>query len=271
MITKLRAVLGAVLWNGWCAWNESFFLHRGRFRAALLIKSLVGMHVRVVTGVKLEIFPPSSADNWLLKKMNAETAIHIAINDHLTHGDVFIDVGANIGLFSIYAAKRGANVYSIEPSPREMARLQINSLLNNVRLNTLPFGLGEKTEAVKFSIEHSGNHMMNRVITDAEAPTNTSILHIRRFADIFDSNILSKTRLVKIDVEGYELQVLRGMEDVLNQMKKCAFVIEVTPKWLADRGDSVDMLYAILESRGWKARFGHSSEPQWDEIFDPPN
>lgn len=159
----------------------------------------------------MELFPASSADNWIMSKMDSSTPIHVAMDRYLKAGDVFIDVGANIGLFSIVAAvKYGAEVHAFEPSRREINRLKRNAHLNQVKLKVYPFALGREDSQGYIDIREASNHMMNKIIVKGNL--SDSPCEIRALDGVLQQDILRRVRLVKIDVEGYEMDVLLGME-----------------------------------------------------------
>lgn len=140
----------------------------------------------------------------------------------LRQGDLFIDVGANVGVYSILAGGLGAKVLAVEPVPSTF-----NILKDNIRLNYLEnrvaahnMGLSSKMEVLKFSFQHGP---MNRVIFDSE-----TIPGIDVHSDRLD-NLLKEDRpyLIKIDVEGYEAEVINGAENILSQQTLAAVILEL--------------------------------------------
>lgn len=240
---------------------------RGRNFSAEILRCVVGLPVRTVSGVQLELFPISSADEWIVTHLRGGTAVHEAMDRSLHAGMVFIDIGANIGLFSILAEKKyGARVIAVEPSERERGRLERNMSLNGVSFTVLPCAFGEADGAAKLSLEPMGSHTMNRI-----RPIPNSIDHadvpLRRFDSALRDIDPNSIALVKIDVEGYEMAVLKGMTSMIDRMVNAVFVVEVTPSWLADMGSSVHELYEFFEARGWRGTKGRGHGFQWDEIF----
>lgn len=119
----------------------------------------------------------------------------------------FWDVGANCGQHAVFAAGCGATVEAFEPYPPVRRRLAANVALNpdlSVRIH--PFGLGD-TDADLLFREPSGENLG----TGAFATDGTLILPVRRA----DGLGLPPPDLVKIDVEGFEGAVLRGMARTL--------------------------------------------------------
>lgn len=242
--------------------------NRGKYRLAVILRYCVGLPVRTVSTVDLELFPPSSADAWTMSTMDSGTALHKAMARFLAPGTSFVDVGANIGLFSILAAKRfGARVLAFEPSTREIARLKRNMRLNGVSIELFAIALGDVEGEASLNTEPAANHMMNTLGAAASENSSHQKCRVARFDTLFSDADLLAISLVKIDVEGYEMQVLRGMGSALMRMSSAAFVVEITPTWLQKNGATVEELYSHMERNGFRAEIGIRDAFQWDEIF----
>lgn len=136
--------------------------------------------------------------------------------------DLFADVGANVGSYTILASAHiGAETISCEPVPATYAHL-----LNNIRINfvhdrvaALNIGIGSKKEQIGFT---SSLDSMNHVATRQDENT------INVDCDTLD-NILQKKvpALIKIDVEGFETEVLKGACQTLGDPELKAIIIEL--------------------------------------------
>lgn len=136
--------------------------------------------------------------------------------------DLFIDIGANIGSYSILAGKEvGAETISIEPVPQTYKTLQLNIALNDIVRNTrlLNIGLGKHKGFLKFTKSLDSE---NHVATDQE--TDTIDVQIEKFDDIIS---LNKPTFIKIDVEGFETEVLNGMQNALTNNNLKGIIIEL--------------------------------------------
>jgi FkbM family methyltransferase len=140
----------------------------------------------------------------------------------LIASDEFIDIGANIGSYTILASSEtGAKTVSVEPVPSTFNYLKRNIYINDVQWNTDMYNiaLGNKKEKIRFTqYEDSTNHVA--VIDDLD----TIEVNVERFDDIF---LIEKITLIKIDVEGFETEVLNGMEIALANPNLIGIVIEL--------------------------------------------
>jgi len=133
--------------------------------------------------------------------------------------DYFIDIGANIGLMSIYFNKiHNKPVYSFEANPETFKILNDNIELNNIEnIKTFNMGIGDKQDKLKFfpniNINRGGASFINRS-NNEDKFYEVELNSVDNLNNIFPSQGNS---LIKIDVEGWELNVLNGS---LNYIKK---------------------------------------------------
>jgi FkbM family methyltransferase len=126
----------------------------------------------------------------------------------LRPGDLFLDVGANVGSYSIWAAELGAKVIALEPSEDTFRLLLENIALNGYEIDAIQAAAGAECGLANFT---EGQDCVNRF--DAEGTVQTEVVTI-------DS--LIGNRLVagmKIDVEGSEIDVLLGSSRALAQQR----------------------------------------------------
>lgn len=169
----------------------------------------------------------------------------------LRAGDNFVDVGANIGLVTLHAAslvgKTGA-VRSFEPNPKTFARLAHNIEINGLRqCRASNCGLGTEDQSLRLNLfgRHSGRATL---LGDSKDAVETVPVEIARGEDQLADLDTSKPTLVKIDVEGYEVSVLKGLGKFLN--REVAVVAEVSPTWLEKAGSSTNELLDLLAYHG---------------------
>ncbi len=157
---------------------------------------------------------------------------------HLREGDVFIDVGANVGTYSVMAAAAGAQVIAVEPAHDSAELLRENAVLNDFPIVVIEAVVGAETGVVGFT---TGRDALNRVDPQAERKVSQVTL---------DSLVGERTVAgVKIDVEGSELMVLMGASRALNEQRIRLLQLEWND--LAERGPVERLLrsagYCLLE------------------------
>jgi len=199
-----------------------------------------------VRGVKLFFFPSAlSATLWVYPDDRNEDLN--VLDSILKPGNTVVDIGANIGLISLYAAKlvgSSGKVYSIEPHPKIFSYLEKNIQLNNstiIKLNNVC--LGETNGMVSFSDGKSDDQ--NQVQLDSNG---LQVPMIR--LDEFD---ISETRinLLKIDVEGYELNVFKGAIETLKKVQ--AIYLEVNVNINSESfGYTAVELFSFLGQQGFE-------------------
>ena len=157
--------------------------------------------------------------------------------DHLRPGGVFVDVGANCGYFSMLAAGligTSGRVFSFEPNPpvfRELAEhLSRNALIDRVRAFELALSDRRTDNASLFvTSQHSGlSTLVSDSIVAAGHFGGSTAVPIKTvlFDDWRDAQSVDRIDLMKIDVEGFEAQVLGGMRQCLRQRRVARIVCE---------------------------------------------
>lgn len=171
-------------------------------------------------------------------------------------GDVVADVGANWGYFSLVAAHLvgpTGRVLALEPEPRLFeqlsANLGMNALAQAVAIRT---AVGARAEVLSFASygDEEDNRGMSRVATASETVAFTSA--VVTLDDILDKYSLHNVRLVKIDVEGFEDQVLLGMRRGLQHARYDYVMLECHPSALAQRGISLAECLEPLVACGYE-------------------
>ena len=127
---------------------------------------------------------------------------------HIARGSTVVDVGANVGILSLYAVSRGAaRVYAYEPNAQSFAHLQRNIQQNRLDSVILPHRVavtGRGGDVVKFPVESSayGAILPDDTTAGFELVPTTSLEHIMR------DNHLDRVHLLKLDCEGAEYEIV---------------------------------------------------------------
>jgi len=138
---------------------------------------------------------------------------------------VFVDVGAHVGRYSIILAKNGSRVVSIEPSKDNFRQLTENIQLNNLQnsINALNIGCSDIKETRNLFFNPTQEGLTSFI--DKGEDSIKELHELRKLDEICEN--MGPIDLIKIDVEGFELNVLKGAEDILKN-KSPKLVIEIT-------------------------------------------
>jgi FkbM family methyltransferase len=204
----------------------------------------------------------------------------------LRPGAVFVDVGANVGYFSILAASvvgaEGA-VFAFEPDPDNFRLLQANALLNGLeqRITTVQAALSDEAGAGQLflSTDNLGDH---QVYATDEQRDSLPITLCR--GSEYLAGRTQRIDVLKVDTQGSEFQVIAGlMPMLLEQARKPRILIELTPHALRQAGASgraLIELLATLQQPMWiidhiEDRIHASSAPElalwcdnWDAVAE---
>lgn len=139
--------------------------------------------------------------------------------------DVFVDVGANIGSYTLLSSSFiGAKTISVEPVPVTFQYLTDNISLNkaNDKVVLLNIGLADKVSELKFtSVLDAVNHVLPENLK-----TDKDFISVK--VDTLDNITKEENPIcLKIDVEGYETLVIKGAEETLNKETLKAIIIEL--------------------------------------------
>ena len=138
---------------------------------------------------------------------------------------VALDIGANIGNHSIFFAKKFKKVYSFEPNPVTYEVLKINSNYAAEYKNVIPvnFGLSDIEGSLPFCINPSnigGSSIIDENSPQIKHSTQINVMTLGEFSELKDASVA----LIKIDVEGHELRVLKGAKTtILREMPAILF------------------------------------------------
>ena len=195
----------------------------------------------------------------VLKSLSEEEIDLKTVKYFVNPGDLAIDVGANIGVITLFLSRLVGDsgcVYSIEPNPMtfEILSHNVSKLkLNNV--NLLNYGISDKNRLAIMEVpkyDNSGNENFYQSMIVDSSKKNNLLRHYKvelKSLDCLLSEISQKVSFVKIDVEGHELQAIKGAMQLINQFKP-ALLIEVSGD-PDDKGSATNNLFEQLMSIGY--------------------
>lgn len=206
-------------------------------------------------------------------KMRAETFLTKepdTINwiKNFKENDVFLDIGANIGIYSLFAAKKVAKVWAIEPESLNFAMLNLNTYDNNLssKIIALPLSLHENTQIDKLNIQNlDWGGALNSFNNTKDQfgknffPKFAQGSYAIKLDDLI--NIIGKVDHIKIDVDGNEDLIIRGGIETLKEKKIKSILIELDEKL-----KNYELILKDLTDNGYVLR-SKTASPFHPEIF----
>jgi FkbM family methyltransferase len=192
----------------------------------------------------------------------------------LRQNDVFIDIGANIGLMSLLASRligEKGKVFAFEPESETFAILERNIEMNritNVRTFRIALGSASTTEIIYSNLDRSrGSASLIKTQGNSEGVP----IQVETLDKFITTNQVADIRMMKIDVEGWELEVLRGARQLLSSHYAPIICIEYSSLHPLYNGQILDLYEYILninQYRIYKLERGKEIESKLVRIED---
>jgi FkbM family methyltransferase len=205
-----------------------------------------------VNGLRMEITVGKHVGDIiteLLFKGIHEPATTRIFNKVLQPGDIVIDVGANIGYFTLLSAKlvgwRG-KVYAFEPEFDNMKALLHNAELNHLE-NIKPYRVAAGDKAVRAVFHTSSTESAKHSLIKTKDHDGSTVVNIIRIDDALSYGITG-IKLLKTDTEGNELAVLQGAEQTILNNKDIMLIVEVNFEALEACNVTVEQLWNYITS-----------------------
>lgn len=243
-------------WASWQAWRR-----------------IVGrpITVRISTRVRVRVYPDWPYSWTAIYFRLAEYDDMMFTLRYLRPGDAFVDVGANVGFYSLLASSvnGGSPVLALEPHPLASQRLRENAVLNsfsNIRVQAAAAGQDSGTAHLTVNLVDQ-----NRISTalDDSGPTITVPI-VTLDAELANQNIdAADVRLVKVDTEGFEARVLSGARSLLDTHPGPAWLVEVAGLGVRYGVDDSE-IHRVFGDRGYGA-FRYSAKENKLVDYDGPD
>jgi FkbM family methyltransferase len=219
------------------------------------------IRTKTINGITYELDLREVIDSSLYFTSTYEVKIDQLFEKYVKPGSTVIDIGANIGLHTLRSALLTGDkgkVIAIEPSTWAINKLQRNLALNpNLTeiIDIRQHALGETVvRSVSLGFQSSYRLTGKNEITP-------EIVDVLTLDLVLEQTKLSRTDFIKIDVDGHELQILRGAKGILSGTKP-ALIVEFTPSY------SVNDLNELTEIEDYLQSLGYSSYTD-DELIVP--
>lgn len=199
-------------------------------------------------GVRFEI--SNLVESFRVLQHGGETEYTAAMLQDLRPDDVLFDVGANIGMVALHAAKICRTI-AFEPDPSIQRRLKVNSELNPDRTFTLePIAVSDADGSVVLYTDGDDGNSPSLVHQRGESGSVS--VTARSLDSLMAEGRLPRPTVIKLDVEGAEILVLRGANRLLTGADRPrALFIEVHDTFLPGFGSSADEVNGLLKDFGY--------------------
>ena len=201
---------------------------------------------RMTTGTIMKAFSNSTGTSGFFYYQLPDYEEQKFVLDRIKQNDLFVDIGANVGGWSLLAAGKGAFCIAIEPIPETYQKLLFNIALNkDLKIDSLNIGLGKENSDLVFTADKdTGNHML---VNEKDYTGKTIKVPVKKLDDIIATK---DPRFIKIDVEGFEYDVLLGASQALKKASLQALIIE-TFRWANYKHQSLIDMEQMLAENGF--------------------
>lgn len=187
---------------------------------------------------------------------SSERAVYSRLPDHaemkvwqrvLGPGSTFVDVGANVGLYTLLAAECGADVVAIEPQHAATAQLERNLTLNGVRAHVERVAVADRIDVMAIA-GRDGNRKALVVDQAASDGGPDEVVTVTTLDALLGSRVIAG---MKIDVEGAERLVLEGARGLLTRGAVALIQLEWNDRSLATLGETREPVAKLLHGFGY--------------------
>ena len=214
----------------------------GRWRRQTILARVHGLLAPTITtaanGTPITFFTPDRTSVYWPRHGLAVEPDTLEWIDRFQAGDVLYDIGANVGAYSVYAAKRkGVRVIAVEPNPFSFHVLARNLALNRVlgEVTPLCLALGARTEPGVLALSGTesgsvGHSLSSRALSSREGPAKEGTLALHTQVCRLDAMTAHMGQPppnhIKIDVDGLEHEILLGAEAALRNPRLKSVTVE---------------------------------------------
>jgi FkbM family methyltransferase len=198
---------------------------------------------------------------WLRGDYSAEEPVVNLITSNLRASDVFFDVGANVGFFSLTAARivgASGQVHSFEPLPKLADLLRktvVANALTNMTVVEAVVGKTEGVSSIAAMPDSAYSHVMEgaRSIDESHGGWKRIVVKSVALDDYVERIVGRLPRLIKMDIEGFEMEAIDGAQRMLSHANGPDVICEVGHPHLARFGHMPAELFGRFSAMGYTA------------------
>lgn len=230
-------------------------------RIRLLLIGPIEVEANTSWGGQFRCRPPDLIQMylWLFGVWEPDVTHYVRAN--LRPGDVFVDVGANIGYDAVLAARTTAGgeanlptVVAIEASSNVSALLQESIVRNGVERQVRPINKAASDAPGKIDVYAGPLHNIGLTTTVQQRGfASHTTVEALPLDELLSHDEIRRARIIKIDVEGAEDRVLAGMNRIIEMKRRqsldCDILVELSPQWWSDPSKRpIDVLQPFLDA-----------------------
>ncbi len=227
---------------------------------------------RLPGNVEIELYPEGEIAEFLdFKSLFEQTELSLVAR-YLTPGMKMIDVGANIGLYSIFGQKlvgETGTVWSFEPSLETFQRLERNLALNHCgQVKSFRIALSDREDASLLLKNDKGfGDAYRYLVADTDGTASQGLaaepVRVTTLDQWTHANHVAAVDFLKIDVEGGEYRMLLGARCLLQSSPDLVILFESDPEWCERAACRQQDSFEILKSLGFRLHAWNRRSKQW--------
>jgi FkbM family methyltransferase len=212
-------------------------------------------------GASVHVKLPDIIQQTIMLTGRWEYCITDLIARRLKSGDIFIDVGANIGYYSLLGSQRvgdDGKVYSIEANPKIFEMLLNNVALNRrSNINTINKAVSSHDGVCDIYSGPESNIGHSSIMADVARSENMqleAVVKCQMLKEIIPLPELLRARFIKIDIEGSERLAIEGMVELLPRFsEETEWLIELSPSFSANGLEDTEWIFDKMAAAGYSA------------------
>jgi FkbM family methyltransferase len=230
---------------------------RPAFLASFLKKLLLFRRTEIVTSEGMFSVDIASNIGYPLATTGIyESEMVSAIKACLSQNNVFVDLGANEGYFSVIASQivgPGGRVLAVEPQSRLQPVISKNLNLNSCQnVQILPLAISGDSRLVTLHLTPDMNTGSTAAIQTTRYSLQKQDVSSITLAQLFEQHSIETCHLLKVDIEGYEYEAIMGSQDLFASGRIKAIALELHPGHLAKRNLSGEDIVRFLTRCGYR-------------------
>lgn len=212
------------------------------------------VQTHTIEGLSVDFQTKTYTEFMRFRNLAGEQAIIADVLRSLQSNDIVYDIGANVGTYTCFVASKlkSGQTIAFEPEPQNTEALRENLKLNDLNVEVIEIALSDTDGTVDFALGGTEAGEGEHAIATSDYK-DTIEVETDRGDSVIDHCNLPHPTVLKIDVEGSELSVLRGLSDTLREHVRVIYV-EVHPEKILDFGGSESEIRDFLEETGFEVR-----------------